>query len=662
MCGLAGVVHCGGAAASERALRVMAGDLRHRGPDGVGLLLDGGVGIVSTRLAVVDPEHGDQPLATEDGRYWAFQNGEVYNHVELRKELEHRGHTFATRSDTEVIAHGFEEWGPRLLERINGDFALAVWDAHARELFLARDRFGVRPLFLARTTEGFSFASEVRALLRGLGTPRELDPRGLVDALALWGASPARSAFVGVHELAPGHWAVIREDRSFELERWWELPCDVVASPPGEGAADETAEELLELLDDAVRLRMRADVVVAAYLSGGLDSSVLVALAAGGPGRLQAFGLSFPGSPVDEGEAQRTIADALGVDLHQLDMDGAAVADWFRRAVELAEQPLLRTAPAPMLALSGAVRDSGHKVVLTGEGADELFAGYDVFKEAKVRRFWARDPSSTMRPALLARVHPFLDRDLAAAGLMGRRFFARELTSVDDPLYSHLPRLANGERLCRLLDPAALDGWTVADSRRELVERLPQGFAEATPLRRAQAIEQITFLQGMLLHAQGDRMLAGHGVEGRYPYLDHRVASFAARLPDSAKLWGLNDKLVLRRAAARLLPEAVSSRPKRPYRAPIASALAGAGAPAWVAELLQPSRVAATCVLDVTVVERLARRAGQDHGRGLGEIDAMALTAALSIVILHERLVESPPAPLSVEPTRAVRLTAQAPV
>ena len=166
----------------------------------------------------------------------------------------------------------------------------------------------------------------------------------------------------------------------------------------------------------------------------------------------------------------------------------------------------------------------------------------------------------------------------------------------------------------------------------------------------------------MLLHAQGDRMLAGHGVEGRYPYLDHRVASLAARLPDSAKLCGLKDKLVLRRAAGKLLPDSASSRPKRPYRAPIASALAGSGAPPWVAELLQRSRVAATGVLDVAVVERLARRAGQDHGRGLGEVDAMALTAALSIVILHERLVESPPAALPIEPTRAVRLTAQAPV
>jgi asparagine synthase (glutamine-hydrolysing) len=657
MCGLAGIVSRDGGRASEALLLSMAGELRHRGPDGTGLLLDGGVGIVSTRLAIVDPVHGDQPLPTEDGRFWALQNGELYNYVELRDELRRRGHSFETTSDTEVLAHGYEEWGPGLLDRVNGDFAVAVWDAQARELFLARDRFGVRPLFLAETAGALSFASEIKALLRRSDLPRSLDPRGLADALAVWGIAPRRSAFAGVRELAPGHWLKVREDGTAEERRWWEPTLH--GADVGATALDTAADELLEVLDDAVRLRLRADVVVATYLSGGLDSSVVAALAARSrDDEVQAFGLAFPGTEFDEGEHQRAVAEAVGVRLHQVELDGSAVADGFRLAVEHAEQPLLRTAPAPMLALSAEVRRQGHKVVLTGEGADELLGGYDVFKEAKVRRFWARDPGSDWRPALLQRVHRSLGGETAATGAVGRRFFARGLTETDDPLYSHLPRLANGERLCRVLDPDALDGWTVADARRELVERLPSSFHDGTPLQRAQAIETLTFLEGMLLHAQGDRMLAGNGVEGRYPYLDHRVAELAARLPDEAKLCGLSEKVVLRRVARRVLPDAAGGRAKQAYRAPIGTALAGAGAPAWVGELLVHERVAATGVLDAAVVERLADHASRDGRRGLGEVDAMALTAVLSVVILHERLVASPTLAPPLEPDRRIDLSA----
>src|SRR5690349_21287176 len=222
MCGLAGVYERR-AAADPDLLLTMAGELRHRGPDGVGLYVDGSFGMTNTRLAIVDLEGGDQPLSDEHGRYWVMQNGEIYNHVELRAELRGLGHEFATTCDTEVIAHAYEEWGPAFLDRLNGDFAIALWDRGRRELFLARDRFGVRPLFLAELDGALCFASEAKALLRHPAARRELDPVGLVDTFTIWTTLPDRSAFVGIRELPAAHYLVVGPDGPGREICWWDL-------------------------------------------------------------------------------------------------------------------------------------------------------------------------------------------------------------------------------------------------------------------------------------------------------------------------------------------------------------------------------------------------------------------------------------------------------
>jgi len=618
----------------------MAGQLRHRGPDGVGLYVDGSFGMVAARLAVIDLEGGDQPLSNEDGTLWVMQNGEVYNHLELRAALERRGHRFSTACDTEVIAHAYEEWGPACLDRLNGDFALAVWDARERELFLARDRFGARPLFLAEPDGGLAFASEIKALLCHPALPRELDPAGIAEALVTWSISPQRSAFRGIRELPPAHWLRLRGDGGRELRRWWDLPLDR-SREEEEGDLDALAEELASLLDDAVRLRLRADVPVAGYLSGGLDSSAIAALASPRVvGGLVAFGIRFSDPRFDEGEHQQRIAGALGVRLQHLAIGAREIGELFPEAIELAEQPSLRTALAPMLRLSAAVRESGLKVVLTGEGADELFAGYDLFREAKVRRFWARDPGSRLRPALLRRLHRYLPRDLASAGAFGERFFAQGLTDTDDPLYSHRPRFANGRRLLRLLAADAL--LEAGDPLSALSRRLPERFHRFTPLAKAQYLELVSFFEGYLLHAQGDRMLMAGSVEGRYPYLDHRVAELAARAGDSARLRGLREKEILRRAARRFLPAAIADRPKRPYRAPIVAAFVGPQAPEYARELLAPGRVEEAGILSPATVDRVVRKCEARLEQGVGEVDEMALVGALSVQLLYERLVARP--------------------
>jgi len=651
MCGISGIYSRRDRTADRQLLLTMAGELWHRGPDGVGLYLDGRFGMANNRLAIVDLEGGDQPLSDERGRYWVMQNGEIYNYVELRAELEGLGHRFSTTSDTEVIAQAYAEWGVGCLDRLNGDFAIAIWDRQTGEVLLARDRFGVRPLFLAEYDGDVCFASEAKALLRHPSARRELDPVGIADTFVAWTTLPDRSAFAGIRELPPAHYVVIGPDGAGPETRWWDIDFS-----PVEADEDELIEEIEELLTDSIRIRLRADVEVGAYLSGGLDSSAIAAIAARqvGEGRLSAFGLGFSDERYDESAAQDAIAGELGVVFHRTVVDSGAIAEAFPRAVELAEKPMLRTAPAPLLRLAGAVQEAGLKVVLTGEAADELFAGYDIFREDKVRRFWARDPSSTLRPLLFRRLNRWLATDPARAGEFLARFYAKDLLAVDDPLYSHRLRFENTARCLRLLSPELLQK---AEAEGQLTDRLrgalPERFEGFSSLAKAQYVEIATFFQGYLLHTQGDRMLMAHSIEGRFPYVDVRLAELAARLPDSLRLRGLQEKYALRKAVARVLPDAIRSRPKIPYRAPIRDVFFGPASDKALLGLLEPGPLRSAGLLDETAVARLVAKFAKSPSP-VSETDEMALAGSMSLMILHDRLVANPRLAPALEPARVV--------
>jgi asparagine synthase (glutamine-hydrolysing) len=336
-------------------------------------------------------------------------------------------------------------------------------------------------------------------------------------------------------------------------------------------------------------------------------------------------------------------------------IDGPDIAELLPRAVELAEKPTLRTALAPLLRLSRAVREAGLKVVLTGEGADELFAGYDVFRENKVRHFWARQPDSKLRPLLFARLNEFLARDLKRSGAFLAGFYGRGLTETDDPLYSHRIRFANTARCLSLFDADVLETARAADDPlARLLRRLPPAFDGFTPLGRAQYVEIQTFLEGYLLHSQGDRMLMGHSIEGRFPFLDYRVAEFAAALPDSLRLRGLEEKYALRRAVSTFLPEEVYARRKRPYRAPIGQVFVGEGAPEYVRELLAPERLREAGIFRPEAVQRVVAKFEATGGARVSETDEMALVGAISTMLLHEQLVARPALAAPARPTKVV--------
>jgi len=635
-----------GRVAPERAaLEHMLAAIRHRGPDEFGIYRDARVGLGHARLSIIDLATGQQPMTGTDGDRWIVFNGEIFNYVELRDELIAAGRTFRTRSDTEVILAAWAEWGEAALDRMNGQWAFALWDPARGELVLARDRLGVRPLYWAEHAGRLVFASEVKAIFAGEpDLPRAWDPVGLDQTLTFWAAVAPRTVFAGVHELPPGHVRIYRdltgEATARASERaWWtpRFPADFAGSIDDAAAATRTA------LDHATSLRMlRADVDVGSYLSGGLDSSLIatLGLAAKGPG-FHTFSLRFADAEYDEGEFQREMAARLGSVHHEVVVGRADIARVFPEVCWHAERPILRTAPAPMFLLSRLVREHGIKVVLTGEGADEMFAGYDLFREGAVRRFWARAPASTARPRLLEKLYPYLARSPVAQQAMARAFFGVNLDRWRSPGFAHDTRWRTTAALKRMVVAGMR---TPVDATAELLGDLPAAFPGWSSLAQDQYLEMRTLLAGYLLSAQGDRMLMGNSVEGRFPFLDRDVVELAGRLPDTAKLRGLDEKHVLKRLGRELLPGSILRRPKQPYRAPDALSFLEPGGPEWIERMVSDDVTRAAGVFEPQAVARLWQKCRNRGGAGqLSNTDNMAVVAVLSSHLVWERLIAAAP-------------------
>lgn len=635
MCGIAGIVQLDGAPVGGHALRQMVGALRHRGPDAAGVAVDGPVGLGHARLSILDVVGGRQPMATRDGRLTLTFNGEIFNYIELREQLEALGHRFHTRSDTEVVLRAYEQYGERCVEHFNGQWALGVWDRTRRRLFLSRDRLGIRPLYYTRVGHKFLFASEVKALLAHGELSCELNPRGLNQVLTFWCPLAPTTVFRDICELPPAHNLVLEDGRA-TTSRYWQLHYSDAAESLGqEGCADR----LLELLADAARLRLRSDVPVGAYLSGGLDSSITTALIRAETPRLRTFSVTFDDTEFDESGYQQQLVDHLGTDHTAVRCDAASLARAFPEVILHAERPLLRSAPAPLYLLARQVRASDFKVVLTGEGADEVLGGYDLFKEDKVRRFCAAQPGSAARTALFGRLYPYMPNLQAQSAEYLRRFFRVRSEELQHPFHSHLPRWKLTAQLKRLLSPAWAAEMAQSDPMADLTAVLPPDYAAWRPFCRAQFLETAVLLPGYILASQGDRMAMAHGVEGRFPFLDHRVVEFAATIPPRWKMRGLTEKHILKRAAGHLVPKAIVDRPKQPYRAPDAASFfhpdTGKAREPYVDAMLSPDRVRRDGVFRAEAVERLAAKARA--GRTTGARDNMALLAVLSTQLLLDR-------------------------
>lgn len=642
MCGLAGLARPGGLDGRAPArLSAMIGALHHRGPDGQGQFVDGPVGLAHARLSIVDLAGGAQPIFNEDGSVAVVFNGEIFNHVELRTALEARGHVFRTHSDTEVLVHLWEDLGERFLEPLNGQFAIALWDARQQVLLLARDRTGIRPLFHAQVDGGLAFASEVKALWADpVGAPpRVWDAGGLAETFGWWSPRAPRTPFAGISQLPPGHllrWNLAETGARPMTRRWWDW--DFRPDPAAPRTLDEAAEALRPLLADAVRLQLRADVPVGAYLSGGLDSSIITTLIHDqGDVALRSFSLGFEDAEFDEHEHQEALVRHLGSAHSGLRVSRADIAAAFARAVHHAEAPLLRTAPVPMMLLADHVRASGFKVVLTGEGADEVFAGYDLFREAQVRRFMARAPGSAWRGRILERLYPWLPHAPGRGALAAAQFFRDGADALERPWGGHATRLRAAGRVRQFLRPAWRHAVDAHDLGAELEADLPAALSGWAPLHRDQYVEATTLLPGYLLAAQGDRMAMAASIEARFPFLDHRVIEFAGGLPPGLKLQGLREKRVLKQAMAHRLPPVITARSKQPYRAPDSACFFEQGRPLdWVEALMSPAAIEAAGLFDPAPVGKLLAKCAA--GRAIGFPDNMAFTGILSCQLLHRDL------------------------
>ncbi len=644
MCGIAGVARRQSNGVSLEVLGRMAAAIRHRGPDGYGFFTSPQVGLAHLRLSIIDLAGGAQPMTNEDGSVVVSYNGEVYNYRELMAELTTRGHQFHTVSDTEVLVHGWEEWGPGLFERLNGQFAFALYDRRKGQLILARDRFGVRPLYYAERGGDLYFGSEVKALLASGAVSAEPDPLGLDQVFTFWAARPPRTPFRDIWSLEPGAWATWSAGK-LDVRRYYSLEYPEQAQEPS-----NALHALDEILHSSVALRLRADVPVGAYLSGGLDSSITSALAAqASPFALRTFSVTFQDPHYDESEFQQTVARAVG-SIHAIrHIGGPDIAEAFPTVIRHTETPLLRTAAVPMYHLARATREAGITVVLTGEGADELFLGYDLFKEVAIRLFCLNQPQSTARPRLFDRLYPYLAAGAGSkGGDMWRKSFL-EAGAAGDPLMSHLPRFRTAGWIRQFYAGQMAEATGRHDQLDELRGTLPQAFHGWSPLNQAAYLEMVTLLSPYLLSSQADRVGMAHAVEGRYPFLDHRLFELAASLPTKSRLLGLREKRILRRWARTVVPATVVERTKQPYRAPDGPPFLEPSGPAWVAEELGHEAVSRAGAFEPSAVAGLVKRCRE--GRAAGIREHQALVGVLSYQLWHREFIQefaAPPA-LSLE-------------
>lgn len=638
MCGIAG--YYSAASATPDVLRRMLIAIAHRGPEALSGMIDGGLAIGTARLAIVDLPGGMQPAISGDRRAAVVFNGEIFNYLDLRGDLARRGVVFRTRSEAETLLHLYLAYGAAFVERLDGQFAIAVWDGSTRQVHLCRDRVGIRPVFWARLADGgVAFGSEIKALFAHGGVAARLAPSALLQTFRFWTTVGDTTAFEGVRQLPAGHVITFDADSTYRLARYsWPLPLDVT---PLHLSSDEAYfERFREELDAAVARQRMADVTVGSYLSGGVDSSVIAGRLFRQQPDLRTYSVAFEDPEYDESVAQRAVVEHLGQEHVTLTITAADIARVFPQVVWHAETPLFRTAPAPLFLLSRRVHADGIKVVMTGEGADEILLGYDLFRETAVREFWKRRPESVWRPSLLRRLYAYLPQYRNPRYFNMVVDFYRPTLCAGARHFAMAVRWANGQALEQYFSDD-MKAWAGTHNPVDDFDRwLPETYEQDDSIGQAQYAEVCGLLVNYLLSSQGDRMSLAHGVEGRYPYLDDRFIAFAARLPRRLKLRGMRDKFILRHAFPDTLPAEIRRRPKVAYQAPDMKAFfVGGRSPDYVDELLDPRRVEDTGLFDAARVQQLTAKGRSAQPGRLGMRDNMAFTLILSTMLLDATFV-----------------------
>ena len=576
MCGICGLVSLDGATAPDPAvLAAMNETLLHRGPDSDGSVIDGPCGLAMRRLSIIDLAGGDQPIANEDGRIQVVQNGEIYNYRDLREELRGRGHTFSTHSDTEVLVHLYEERGPAFVEALRGMFAIAIWDSRESRLLLARDRFGIKPLYYRVAGGTVSFGSELKALLRQPGFSREIDPQALESFLAFNSIPSPLTIFKEARKLPAGHTLIAErgEVRVARFARPAPAPADQVRNEGDEALA----AELRDRLRDSVRAHLVSDVPVGVLLSGGIDSAALTAMAAGESGyRVSTFSIGFEESSFDELGQARLVAERYGTDHHELVLRPDAV-DLLPRLVEAFDEPFGDSSALPTYLVS-QLASGTVKVVLSGEGGDELFGGYYTYVADRLA-------PRLGRAAQLLR--PLVDLLPSSSEKVSFDYKAKRFMRG-----AHLPPVERHHAWKEIFSPEAQDDLLAGDRISDPVDAYRARYAEtegAPELARLQDLDLGIYLVDDLL-VKTDRSSMAHSLEARVPFLDTEVADLALALETRQKVRGLSKKRLLRRAVEPLVPKEIVRGRKQGFSIPVAAWLRGDLEP-FARDVLSPETI-----------------------------------------------------------------------
>jgi asparagine synthase (glutamine-hydrolysing) len=593
MCGICGVVAAEREGAPDlEAVARMSGRLVHRGPDDDGLFHEGPLALAARRLSIIDLDHGHQPIENEDRSAVVVQNGEIYNYRELKRELEGRGHRFATDCDTEVLVHLYEEHGEEFVERLRGMFAIALWDKRRQRLLLARDRFGIKPLYYREADGGLAFASELKAMLELPGFSREIDPKAVSAYLAFNSIPAPLTIFAEARKLPPGH--LLSWEGGEVRQRRYARPGPAPGAGLRRGSMDALAAELREVLDDSVRAHLVADVPVGVLLSGGVDSGGLAALASGHAGEpLRTFSIGFEEAGFDELSRARLVAERYGTDHHELVLRPDAV-ELLPRLVEAFDEPFGDSSALPTYIVSQLAAGQV-KTALSGEGGDELFGGYYTYVADLLAR-------RVGRLAPLAR--PLAEALPSRSDRVGFDYKAKRFARAAalPPLERHhgWKEIFSAETRADLAGPAS--AWDPLDLYRER-------YAEtegAEPLARMQDLDLGIYMVDDLL-VKTDRLSMAHSLELRVPFLDPKVAEFAFSLPTRMKVRGFDKKRLLRRALEPLLPKEIVHGRKQGFSIPIAAWLRGPLEP-FARETLAPGAVERQGLLDPAAVTPILDR------------------------------------------------------
>lgn len=640
MCGIIGGNYSDANAAEKLGLSMLE-QIRYRGPDGGYLHIDQSFFLGTRRLAIINLENGRQPVTSEDNQIIAVFNGEIYNHRELKAELQKDGYPIRDGSDAEVIPHAYLKWGSDFPSHFNGDFAIALFDKRKQQWLLVRDRLGIKPLYYTQTKDGLLFGSEIKNLFCHTDVQRELDPKFLSQQFTYWTGIEGGSPFKNIHQVETGTVLTLSKDGNpLESYKYWDIPYQQTV-PNYTDDFQTCQEQFRHEMKKSVGLRLQADVEVGTYTSGGIDSAVVNVAAHKDLNHSQTrtFSVAFEDEAYDESPYQKMMANHLGLQSSEVRCQYSDIYNNLANVVHHTEAPIFRTAPVPMYLLSQCVNTTGVKVVLTGEGADEVAWGYDIFREAKIRRFWSRQPESPTRPKLFQKLYAYLPQfqDKRHFNLLVD-FFKQDMHLTDAPLYSHHMRIGNAKPMRSFLSESMTD--QIADScpEEDLIASLPENFSDRSLLEKCQYLEMRTLLHGYLLSSQGDRMLSAHSVEGRFPFLDHNVIEFLAGIPENYRLRSMKDKAILREAYRKDLPEEIFNRPKFAFRAPELTAFLEDRS-GMIAQHLQPDAIEAAGIFNQKAVKQFLYRMENTPIDRFATRDNLVFVQLITTQLLHQQMV-----------------------